>query len=177
MNLKTRIAIYTVALTAAACYAASPYRMGFVVGKSMSPALSSGEFYVMKRLSSPLRRGDVVVFQQDDQTLVKRVLGLPGDRFYVQPRIPGTPVEQLISEAEVPVYRRYERRHGRNRAYRIVPRTIPAGYCYVVGDQLLQSEDSRRFGFLDLSAIRGRLIHTPPPNPVLARLAWIQPRG
>ncbi len=54
---------------------------------SMSPTLEHGDWTVARRLSSPPRRGAVVVFPHphgpDDMELVKRVVGLPGERIAI----------------------------------------------------------------------------------------------
>jgi signal peptidase I len=54
---------------------------------SMSPALESGDWVVAKRLSGPLGRGDIVVFDDPTGTgmnLVKRVIGVAGERVEIE---------------------------------------------------------------------------------------------
>lgn len=52
---------------------------------SMQPALSSGDFVLARRVSSP-RRGDIVTFRHPERPgmlLVKRIVGLPGERLVI----------------------------------------------------------------------------------------------
>jgi signal peptidase I len=172
MRLKVRIGIYVLALCAGAAYAASPYRVGFVCGESMSPALSNGEFYVLERAScQQLKRGDVVVFRQNGLTYLKRILATPGDRFYVIPRIGVGDTDELIDAQDVDRVRQISKRYPYRGTWRLVERKVPAGHLYVVGDHLERSEDSRGYGFVEISAIEGRLVKAPPPTGRLVRVA------
>lgn len=63
------------------------YRLTVVIGESMSPTFRSGDLMIVDRLAyregSP-RRGDVVVATHRDDTIVKRVVGLPGEEVEVR---------------------------------------------------------------------------------------------
>lgn len=61
---------------------------GFVVsGDSMSPSIISGDFALVSRISYRVRapkRGDVVVSEtRDGHRVIKRVMGLPGEKFEI----------------------------------------------------------------------------------------------
>ena len=115
-----------------------------VLGASMEPALHNGRAYPVEALSdtAPIQRGDIVLFQfgwrqiKGLPPLVKRVAGVPGDSLS---RI--GPAPAFVTE---PV--------------------IPPGFFYVRSDNPTSRYDSRRFGLIHRSQIRGRVIpRTIPP--------------
>lgn len=60
------------------------FTMSMVKGRSMEPTLHDGQVVLVgKRVpfysSNALKRGDIIIFHQDGETLVKRVSLLPGD--------------------------------------------------------------------------------------------------
>ena len=70
-----------VIMTAVLLYAV--FLIGFVPSGSMYPALGKGDLLVGNRLAYRIRqpeRGDIVVFKKNGAYLVKRVIGLPGER-------------------------------------------------------------------------------------------------
>ncbi|GAO15417.1 uncharacterized protein UV8b_07011 [Ustilaginoidea virens] len=86
------------------------------------------------RLGRGIAVGDVVLYKIPlfpDQNGVKRVLGMPGD--YVSLGTPGeTGEEQMIQ--------------------------VPEGHCWIVGDNLSCSRDSRLFGPLPLALVQGKVV-------------------
>ena len=63
----------------------------------------------------------------------------------------------LIDAREVPRFRRLTRLPQWRHAMRIRHLRIPSGYCYVAGDNASVSIDSRSFGPIRISAIRGKV--------------------
>jgi len=123
-----------------------------IEGDSMDPTLRTGErLLVLKRhfnKDNLPARGSIVIFPdpQEDSMVVKRVIGLPGERvgaagahIYIN--------ERLLDEP----YAYYSRR-GRIRP-RLVK--IPEGKVWVLGDNRNNSVDSRFYGAVDLESIRG----------------------
>jgi signal peptidase I len=116
--------------------------------------------------ASDVRRGDVVVFavpdQQPERLFVKRVLGLPGDRVSVnRGRVAINGVNLPLRAQQSSVF--FE--EADPALYRVtisgecsdlVNATIPEGHFYVVGDNRCASTDSRTFGAIPFSAIRGK---------------------
>lgn len=138
-----------------------------------------------------IRRGDVVVFKfpRDPQRdFVKRCIGLPGDvveiaakRLYVN----GEPVNELYVQHVDP--RTYPRSlllpERFSRRDNVGPLTVPAGHYYCLGDNRDNSNDSRFWGPLPRSLVKGRALlvywsYAAPPrtggNGLMARLrhAW-----
>ncbi|UNI19478.1 hypothetical protein JDV02_005660 [Purpureocillium takamizusanense] len=81
-----------------------------------------------------LRVGDLVLYKipiSDSQHGVKRLVGLPGD--YVSLGTPGEDGEEQMIQ-------------------------VPQGHCWIVGDNLPASRDSRQFGPLPLALVQGKII-------------------
>ncbi len=151
-----------------------PFRIGVVSGHSMSPTLEDGDLYLIDRTyyrRHPVRRGDVVIFRHAGETYIKRVLALPGDTVYVW-KYRGDREDTLIEACQLEPFRRAVRQSTWARTIRLVKRRLPPGTCYVVGDNIQGSVDSRVFGPIPLEAIAGRVI-TAPPRPDSYRVAGV----
>jgi signal peptidase I len=131
-----------------------------VDGFSMVPTLKDGEYVLVNRLAYRNKlpeRGDIIVFaspQTTDLDLIKRVIGLPGDRV----RISGGVVQvndQTLDEpyiAAAPIY---------NGEW-----NVPEGNLFVLGDNRNDSSDSHAWNFLPIDNVIGRaiLIYWPIPE-------------
>jgi signal peptidase I len=103
-----------------------------------------------------IERGDVVVFERppsaqdgvDDSDLIKRVIGLPGERIEGRDQaiyINGEKLDEpWLPEGEVPTL------------FDFGPITIPDGQIYVLGDNRDDSKDSRFIGPIDTDLVVGR---------------------
>lgn len=130
-----------------------------VDGYSMHPTLEDGEFMLVSKLSykfGDFHRGDIIVFHfplNPDEELVKRVIGLPGDRITVQ----GNQV--------------YVNGQALNEPYIAQPPNyagewvVDPGYLFVLGDNRNNSNDSKDWGYLPQKNVVGKavLIYWPPP--------------
>jgi signal peptidase I len=130
-----------------------------VDGFSMRPTLEDGEFVLVNKLSyifSETKRGDIIVFHfplNPDEELIKRVIGLPGDRVMVQNGQMAVNGEMLNEPyiAQAPLY------SGEW--------TVDEGYLFVLGDNRNNSNDSKDWGLLPAENVVGKavLIYWPPP--------------
>ncbi len=84
MRKRTLLAAGIGAVAAAATAAAGLTRRFTIAEASMRPALEPGDWVLATRRRGQPARGDIVVFSiANDASLVKRVVGLPGERLTV----------------------------------------------------------------------------------------------
>jgi signal peptidase I len=132
-----------------------------VEGVSMQPTYEEGRLLSINKLSlyfSSLKRFDVVVFQlpNSDNIYVKRVIGLPGDELHYkddQLYVNGKAVnEPFLSPEDLDV----AKQTGNFTLEDIIDKaTIPKGYIFVIGDNRIQSRDSRHFGLVKMDDVIG----------------------
>jgi signal peptidase I len=131
-------------------YVVEAYR---IPTESMVPTLEVGDRVLANkfvyRFTEPERR-DIVVFDSveegDDQTLIKRVVGVAGDEIQVQGGVlyvNGEEQEELyLNDAD------------QSRGF-YGPTVVPEGHIFVMGDNRDNSADSRVFGPLPLENLKG----------------------
>jgi len=132
-----------------------------IEGPSMLPNLHEGQFLAVNKLAyrlGPMQRGDVIVFYYpyaSQQDLIKRVIGLPGDRLEIvrgQVWING----QALQEPYVQDPGTYSQ-----------PLTvIEPDHVFVMGDNRTNSNDSRRWGSLPMGGVIGKALfcYWPPQD-------------
>ncbi|PTM54784.1 signal peptidase I [Desmospora activa] len=127
------------------------YQLFTIEGDSMSPALQDGQAYWVERGPMEPRRGDIVIFynQEDDFNHVKRVVALADERIQIKESrvlVNGKPLDEpyLASDATTTDFG---------------PVTVPQGEVFVLGDNREQSLDSRQLGTVSIMDIRGRMLN------------------
>lgn len=138
--MNRRIAVAAAAV-AGALWWWRPFRVA-VSGPSMRPALDDGDFLVAVR-ARRLARGDVVVVRRPDGLeVVKRLVGLPGERVRVaggRVRVDGLPLEEPWAHGDGPAGEWH----------------IGPGEYLVLGDDRSRSTDGRSFGPVARGDVRG----------------------
>ena len=165
---------------------------------SMKPTILEGDRIFVNKLAYDLKvpyttwrlaqwgdpeRGDVVICYSptDGKRLVKRVVGLPGDRIEMranQLTINSAPLDYVplaeavrhqIDAAERP-HRLFATEQLGSRSHAVMttpaarvprsfePMTVPADHYFVMGDNRDESFDSRRFGCVPRNEIVGRAV-------------------
>jgi signal peptidase I len=126
-----------------------------VDGDSMTDTLKSGEWALVLKPLAP-HRFSVIVFTdpQEDTTVIKRVIGMPGDTVE---RLPGpgegvVPPERPIVIDGVAYYEPYAWYTGHG-IIRTV--TAPEDSYYVMGDNRGDSMDSRAYGAVPREKVKG----------------------
>jgi signal peptidase I len=138
----------------------------FVPTSAMAPAISPGDHVMMEAISyrrHKPRRGDIAVFKNGGTPLlgppgilVKRVVGEPGDHVLI------TNGNLYINEKHVLlsnalgriIYNSPDLSGGMTHLTDV---TVPVGHYFVVGDNSMESLDSRFWGFLPADKIIGRI--------------------
>ncbi|MCZ0755391.1 signal peptidase I [Anoxybacillus sp. J5B_2022] len=131
-----------------------------VEGESMMPTLQQGNLLIINKWGS-IHRFDIVVFHANTQEdYVKRVIGLPGDRIAYKNDVlyvNGKPMEE-------PYLKPYKRKlidgklTGDFTLEEVTgKKVVPKGCVFVLGDNRLNSWDSRHFGFVKMSRIVGKV--------------------
>ena len=169
---KPRVRLYGFLAASALCLAL-PLRFGVVVGDSMSPSLRNGSIYLLHRAKNPdsIRTGDVVVFRRYGTNYIKRVVAVGGEQIYVT-TIPSSGKDELVMGWQLRGLKR-ALSHPERFVTKVVARKVPPGYCYVVGDHISASIDSREMGPIPMDMIVGKLIAAPEPTPELDNLAVV----
>jgi signal peptidase I len=125
---------------------------------SMLPTLQIGDHILVNKFVytfRPIRRGDIIVFkfpQDESRDFIKRVIGLPGDTVEVrgkQVTIDGKPLEEPYAHYLDSPLAALERPH-------FGPMAVPAGKLFMLGDNRDQSMDSRVWGVLDMTKVKGK---------------------
>ncbi len=114
----------------------------------------------------PIRRGDVIVFkfpEDPERDFVKRVIGLPGEklemrdkRIYINDKPLDEPYVHFIEPPAVPSA--LHETTSADRRERYGPVTIEADHYFMMGDNRDNSEDSRYWGYLPRSYVKGRAL-------------------
>lgn len=151
--------IIVVALVAALVVRSYVAQTFYVPSTSMYPTLKAGDRIVVDKLFSSIQRGDVIVFKRPPAEncggppvpdLVKRVVGLPGERISARGGVvyvTGTPLKQ-------PWLPKGPQASTSN----FGPDRVPAGDYFVMGDNRVNSCDSRMWGDVKRSYVVGKVV-------------------
>lgn len=123
-----------------------------VTGSSMVPNLEQGQVVAALK-TNDLKRGDLAVFHRDNQVLIKRVIGLPGD--WVQIDENGT--VDINGEA---LDEKYVKDSVLGHSDLTYPYQVPNGCYFLMGDNRSESIDSRMssVGCISKEMIAGKII-------------------
>ena len=136
-----------------------------VSGNSMYPYLNHGDWIVYSRIGEKYQRNEVIVFEKNGESMVKRIAGLPGDRVELNPSgsrvvVNGQEIQEdyvTLSDAD-----------GGNKKVNTekaeeqpgMTQTVMNGQYLVLGDNRSVSIDSRdsSIGTVPSGEIQGRVI-------------------
>lgn len=141
------------------------FQQYYIDGPSMQTTLMPQDRVLVNKMSYKLHdihRGDVIVFdrvtnevQHDD--LIKRVMGLPGETLEIRSCIvyvDGVQVDEPYLNPEQTSQIEPSARCGSHTD--MAPLVVPEHMVFVMGDNRVQSFDSRDFGPIDTDKVRGR---------------------
>jgi signal peptidase I len=110
-----------------------------------------------------IRRGDVIVFkypEDPERDFIKRVIGLPGETLELRRKkifINGKPIEEPYTRFLEPAPADDAPRSDDLRAW-YGPVTVPEHQYFMMGDNRDNSQDSRYWGFLPESYVKGKAL-------------------
>jgi signal peptidase I len=127
--------------------------MFVMAGDSMAPTLESGDRILVRkdafREEDPVRNDLVAFLNPSDrrQTWVKRVIGLPGDQVEMkagQVLVNGKPIDEVATV--------------QGGSADTAPVTVPENHCFLLGDNRVNSRDSRLIGTVPMIALVGKVV-------------------
>jgi mitochondrial inner membrane protease subunit 1 len=140
------------------------FAIGATSGPSMCPTFAVDGDWVATDMTharnrkKELRIGDLVQYRipiLENADGIKRLVGLPGD--YVSMGTPGERGEDQMIQVS-PVARETPQLTIPQTQRRLTRQQVPEGHCWVLGDNLTASRDSRIFGPLPLALIKGKVV-------------------
>jgi signal peptidase I len=130
-----------------------------------APTLTAAEQLLLP--IDPIRRGDIIVFkypEDPERDFIKRVIGLPGETIELRNKkvhINGKPIDEpyvhyLFPPEEsgpgAPDFTSFDVRSSYG------PVTVPEGHYFMMGDNRDNSQDSRYWGFMPRSYVKGKAL-------------------
>lgn len=135
-----------------------------VKGSSMSPTLQNGDTMILYKLTKNIRgikRFDIVVIKTDSGDLIKRVIGLPGDKIKYEVKYVNeekTGVLTINGEVVEEKFLTTSKKIGTcetNWTICSEEITVPEGEYFVMGDNRDDSKDSRMIGTIPFKDVKG----------------------
>ena len=134
-----------------------------VVGSSMDPTLHDKQMLLLSKISYKLHdieRFDIVVIKKENEEIIKRVIGLPGELY-----VNGEYIEESYNYGNtkdfdldyicyIEKYKYYEK----NASFKCEYDKIPDNYYLVLGDNRGISKDSRSIGLIKKDDILGKAV-------------------
>ena len=122
-----------------------------VNGDSMNQTLKDGEILLLEKYDKKFKRFDIVVLKYNDEKLVKRIIGMPGESVQYRNNILYINGEKVSEEFLTEETYDFDLNVlGYDK--------IPENYYFVVGDNRSNSLDSRLIGLISKEDIEGKAI-------------------
>lgn len=150
-RIKDILSIIVVIIIAAIIklYVFSPVKVN---GNSMVPTLNDGDYMILNEIGyrmNGLKRFDIVVANINGEMLIKRVIGLPGEKVeyaYNKLYVNGENVIENFKHDDTDDFSFSE----------LDAEVVPENHYFLVGDNRGNSKDSRIIGFVPANKIMGK---------------------
>lgn len=119
-----------------------------VDGTSMTSTLQNNDILLLNKLDKEYQRFDIVVLKYNGERLVKRIIGLPGEKLRYRNN-------KLYINGEYIKEPKIDKKTANFNITEIGYNKIPEGYYFVVGDNRDNSLDSRSIGLIKKEQILG----------------------
>ncbi|MBR3229481.1 MAG: signal peptidase I [Bacilli bacterium] len=136
-----------------------------VDGLSMYSTLNDGDILLLEKYDKAFKRFDIVVFTNGEDRLIKRVIGLPGDKIEYKNN-------KLYINGK---YKKEKFLTNNQKTFDfsledIGYKKIPKDYYFVLGDNRTNSTDSRILGLIKKEKIQGKANFTVLPLSKFGRI-------
>lgn len=123
-----------------------------VQGSSMDTTLKQGEILLLEKVDKNYKRFDIVVIKENNERIIKRIIGMPGESIKVVDGIiyiNGNQLEDPYASSLT----------GDFSLSNFNLETIPENTYFVLGDNRIVSKDSRLLGPINKKNIQGKAIY------------------
>lgn len=121
-----------------------------VSGNAMFPAIKDGDLILAYRLQKELAKNDVIVYTRDGQYRIGRIIGREGDVIMMDDT--GNLLVNGTAQGGEILYPTYAKEAC------TYPYVVPEKSFFLLGDYRTQTEDSRDFGAIPASDVKGKVI-------------------
>lgn len=123
-----------------------------VEGDSMAPTLTNNNLLLYSKLNKEYSRFDIVIIKIDKVYYIKRIIGLPGETIEYKNNTLFVNGNKVIENYNTTATNDFS-------LIQICPyNTIPENNFLVLGDNREVSYDSRSFGLVNLTEIKGKVL-------------------
>ena len=131
-----------------------PFYIVKVVGDSMEPTILRDSIVLATTLDTKYLVGDVVVVEQDGNLIIKRIAFVEKQKFFCldlgyRRFQPATVIKDM----------QYQINYLKKFGVKAYIYEVPNKQVFLLGDNELESEDSRVFGSVPLQNIKGKIIY------------------
>ena len=107
-----------------------------VVGSSMDKTLKEGEILLLEKIDKKYKRYDIVVIKENNERIIKRIIGMPGESIKI--------IEGIIYINGEAIDDKYASSYTENFSLsKFDLEVIPEDSYFVLGDNRIVSKDSR----------------------------------
>lgn len=144
-----------IGVVAAVVFLTFKFVLGFTVyyGNNMHPAVRDGDLIVSLRLQSPYLNA-AVMYEHDGETKIGRVVALEGDTVDI------TDKGELMVNGNIPSEEVFYPTYKAENSGIKFPYTVESGKVFILNDFRNDTKDSRSFGTVDKSDLKGPLLLT-----------------